>query len=221
MKIIKFIFFVLLAFSLIISCGIFIFLQTFDADQYLLKITKKVSIALGRPVSLGHLAVGLSSSGITLDAGPLTIADDPDFTLEPFITVDKVRSSLDLRSLVLQRKIHITKILLQSPEIHFIRDQEGDLNVRSLGKVLHPAVSLGGRSIPEKTAHFVEIPSSLHSVSNDDSVTVVIQDASVSFIDQNQGMPLDIWLSNINASLNNFSLSNSFRFIFNASLYSR
>jgi hypothetical protein len=50
--------------------------------------------------------------------------------------------------------------------------------------------------------------------------SIKIQDASVSFIDQNQGLLLDIWLTDINASLNDFSLTKPFRLTFDASLYS-
>ena len=134
MKIIRIIFFSLLALSLIACAGIFIFFETFDTDQYLPQITKKASLALGRPVSIGGVGLGFSLRGITLDAGPVTIADDSGFTTQPFIKVDRVRISLDLRPLILRREIHITDILLQSPQIHFIRSQEGNINVRSIGQ---------------------------------------------------------------------------------------
>ena len=134
MKIIRIILFSLLALGLIVCSGIFIFFETLDTGQYLPQITKKASIALGRPVSIGGVGLGLSLQGITLDAGPVTIADDPGFTTQPFIKVDRVRISLDLRPLILRRKIHITDILLQSPRIHLIRSQEGNFNVRSIGQ---------------------------------------------------------------------------------------
>ena len=134
MKIIRIILFCLLGLSLIACSGIFIFFQTFDTDQYLPQITNKVSLALGRPVSIGHVGLGISARGITLDAGPVTIADDSGFTTQSFVRIDRVRISLDLRSLILHREIHITDLILQSPQIHFIRSQEGNINVRSIGQ---------------------------------------------------------------------------------------
>ncbi len=232
MKIIRIIFFSLLALSLIAGTGIFIFFETFDTDQYLLQITKKASLALGRPVSIAGAGLGFSEQGITLDAGPLTIADDLDFTRQPFIKVDRVRISLDLRSLILRREIHITNILLQSPQIHFIRSQEGRINARSIGQasrsagdktaviaspspriIVPPAgliAILKGQAIPERT----------NFTKSKELGLLKIQDASISFIDQSHGRPLDIWLSNINASLNDFSLSKPFQLSFDASLYS-
>ncbi len=230
MKIIKIIFFSLLALSLIVCASVFIFFETFDTDQYLSQITKKVSLALGRQVSIGGVGLGFSEQGITLDAWPLTIADDRAFTTQPFIKVDRVRVSLDVRSLILQREIHITDILLQSPQIHFIRSQEGNFNARSIlqeGQFVYrhpdPSVILSaakdlnkinslkdssplGLRMTKEVLH--NSPFKEYAVFSAINIkSIKIQDASISFIDQSQGMPLDIWLLNINASLNDFSLS--------------
>jgi len=235
MKIIKIIFLSLLALGLIACTGIFIFFQTFDADQYLPQITKKASVVLGRPVSVKHVGLGLSSRGITLDAWPLTIADDPDFTSQPFIKVARVRVSLDLGSLIFHREIHITNILLQSPRIHFICSQEGNINVRTIGQASRrsggddAAVIAGsnvtGNSSTQGVQNTIAVKPSVPSkeraaFSNINIRSITIQDASISFIDQNQSMPLDIWLRNINVNLNGFSFSEPLRLTFDASLYS-
>jgi hypothetical protein len=220
MKIVRIIFFSLLALSLIACAGIFIFLGTFDTDQYLPQITTKASLVLGRPVSIGHVGLGFSLRGITLDAGPVTIADDLDFTTQPFIKVDRARISFDLRPLIFQREIHVTDILLQSPRIHFIRSLEGNINIRSIGKKsyslpLAPPMAglVVGKDRKGEEKSKGERP--LFPVLNIKSIE--IQDASISFIDQSQTMPLDIWLSNINANLDDFSLSKPFRLSFDAS----
>jgi len=219
MKIIKIIFFSFLALSLIVCTGIFIFSETFDTDQYLAQITKKASLALGRPVAIGHLGLGFSSRGITLDAGPLTIADDAAFTTQPFIKVDRVRISLDLRPLILRHEIHITDILFQSPQIHFIRSREGNINgpiqppgltnsTPGVGVVkINMSNATTGALGKEKASAFLATKQSFDTIKS-----IKIQDGSISFIDQSQGMPLDIWLSNINASL-----SKTLRLSFNAS----
>jgi uncharacterized protein involved in outer membrane biogenesis len=174
MKIIRITFFSLLALSLVVCTAIFIFFQTFDTDQYLPQIVQKASLALGRPVSIAGLGLGLSEQGITLDAGPLIVADDPAFTSQPFIKVDKVRLSLDLMSLIFQRKIHITEILLQSPQIHFIRSQDGNINARSIGNpvvIASPSSSViaspKGEAISDRTSNPVEIAASPSAPRND------------------------------------------------------
>jgi hypothetical protein len=223
MKIIRTIFFTLLALSLIVWASIFIFFKTFNTDQYLQQITKKASLALGRPVSITGVGLGFSLRGITLDAGPVTIADDPDFTTQPFIKVDRVRISLDLRALILRREIHITDVLLQSPQIHFIRSQEGNFNYSSVFaksettkqffSTVIPATSaaISQLSKPAKRQAGIQSPGVIASPSSSVIASeakqsliksIKIQDAAISFIDQSQDMPLDIWLSDINASLN-------------------
>ena len=228
MKVIRIIFFTLLAFVLIAGAGIFIFFETFDADQYLPEITRQASQVLGRPVSVGHVGLGLSRQGISLDAGPLIIADDLNFTKQPFITVDKVRVSLDLKPLILRREIHITTILLQSPQIHIIRSQDGNINVQSIGQksqstpsvILSEAKDLNKNNSLKDSSPLGLRMTAKETVSNSISKehvlfgdltvkSIKIQDASISFIDQSQTMPLDIWLTNISTNLNDVSLSPS------------
>jgi len=229
MKFIKIIFFSLLALALIACAGVFIFLQIFDTDQYLPQITQKASIALGRPVSIGHMGLGLSSRGLTLDAGPLTITDDKDFTAQPFIKINRVRVSLDLSALIFQHQIRISHILLQSPQIHFIRAEDGSINIHSIGHVDLPAgdqttVNAGTSSaipgqskvlMPGLTDEQLRVPvnTATHSSSQffNSMKYVEIQDAAISYIDQSQDMPLDIWLSNISATINGFSIDPSDR----------
>jgi len=225
MKIIKFTFISLLALILIISTAIFIFLQIFDTDQYLPQLNKKASLILGRPVSVGHLGLGLSRQGITLDAGPVAIADDPDFTSQPFVKIDMVHISLDLRALILKQKIHITNVLLQSPRIHFIRSVQGNFNVRSFVQASQTSQVSGVIASEAKQSFEKGISSSSDNAPQKENIkqafpdinSIRLQDASVSFIDQSQDMPLDIWLTNINASLKDFSLSKPFQFTFAAS----
>ncbi len=233
MRIIKVIFLSLLALVLVLGTGVFIFFQTFDTDQYLPQITRKAALALGRPVSIGHLWLGLSSRGITLDAGPLIIADDQDFTTQPFVKVDMVRISFDLKSLIFQRQIHITGILLQSPQIHFIRSQEGNINARTIGQAgqqpaLPTAGYAGDNTVLGNSGVSVSSGTGSPNVALKQRAvfpavnikSLKIRDASISFIDQSQGMPLDIWLSDINASLEGSSLLKPLRLSFDASLYS-
>jgi len=169
------------------------------------------------------VGLGFSEQGITLDAGPLTIADDTAFTSQPFIKVDRIRISLDPRALFLRREIHITNILLQSPQIHFIRSQEGSINARSFGQKSqkNPVILSPILVILSETKDLKKINSSRdssprfllsqESIGAQNDVKIQIQDASISFIDQNQTFPKDIWLTDTGASLNDFSLDLSKR----------
>lgn len=203
----------MLASILILSTGLFILFQTFNTDQYLSRITQKASLDLGRPVSVGHVGLGLSSQGIALDIGPVIIADDRDFTSQPFIKINRVRVSLNLRPLILQGEIHIKSILLQSPQFHFIRSQEGKFNVSSIGQK--------GQSAGDNTAVMANPssgviaseakPSQGGAAPPSEPLSIIIKDASISFIDQSQTMPLDVWLTGINAAMNGIYLDRSKR----------
>ena len=206
-----------------IACaGIFILFQTFDTDRFLPQFTQQASHVLGRPVSVEHVGLGLSSRGITLDAWPLIVADDPDFTSQPFIKIDRVRISLDLKLLILQGKVHISDILLQSPQIHFIRSEDGIINAHSIGQTgqIHSVIASarpakGGevnQSVDSK-----QITKAPTAFGKGSIRSIIIQDASISYIDQAQGMPMDVWLKDINARLNGFSLSTPLQLSFSAS----
>lgn len=221
MRIIKFIFISLLSFVLIAATAVFILFQTFDTDQFLPQITKKLTLALGRQVSITGVGLGLSSRGITLDAGPLTVADDAAFTTQPFIQVDRIRVSVDLKSLILQHKIQIRNILIQSPEIHFIRSQEGGFNVSSIfGKgiqtvgnnIMAKAPSVSSREVKSSEATKQSLNPSDNTIKS-----ITIQDAAISFIDQSQEAPKDVWLLNINARVNDFSPDKPFELSFEGS----
>jgi hypothetical protein len=230
MVIIRIILSCFLALVLITGTAVFIFFQVFDTDQYLPKVTEKASAAVGRPVSIGHLSLGLSTQGFTLDAGPVIIDDDPAFTQQPFIKIDRIRVSFNLGLLLVQHKMHVTGLLLQYPQIHFIRSQEGFLNVQSLGKAKASKVKTVPAAVSVTAVSPLKIPAVLPKMKISPAVEtsdifsnmdIRIQDGAVSFIDQSQAVPLDIWLNGINARLNGLSLSAPFRLSLEASLYSK
>ncbi len=223
MRFLRLLFSVLLALVLIASMGIFILFQTFDTDKYLSQFTQKATLALGRPVSIGHVGLGLSSqSGITLDLGPFKIMDDQGFTSQPFIQIDRVRVSLDLGSLIFRRDIRITGIGLESLRLHFIRARNGDLNARSIvqaNRFSGDAVKQGEGLHVAPVSNIPSVPKAGPGTKLNGIRLIKIQDAAVSFIDQNDHFPLDIWLTGIDLDLQNVSSTGSFPISFDASLY--
>jgi len=204
--------------------GIFILFQTFDTDQYLSQLTKKASFALGRPVSIGHVGLGLSpQAGITLDVGPVIIMDDPAFTTQPFIKVDRVRIGLDLGSLIFRREIRVTSIGLQSPQVHFIRSLEGEINIRSIVMAGHFSDDINkpnDGTVPGKDLDVITSPRSTHEAKLKGIGQFKVQDAALSLIDQNRSFPLDIWLTGIDAHGGDLLSPEPFSATFIASLYS-
>ncbi|MDE1921000.1 MAG: AsmA family protein [Candidatus Omnitrophica bacterium] len=239
MKIIRTILVSLLALMLVAATVLFIFFQTFDADQYFPRMAPKASRALGRTVVLGHMGLGLSLRGITVDAGPVTVADDPGFTTQPFIEVKRVRIGLNWWALIARRKIQITTILLQSPQIHFIINEQGDVNVHSFAQ---NGVLSGGEEWMLRSARYRHkgqpigesplkrafgLPSrpkehlNIHSEPSPAAspISIEIRDASISLIDQNPYVPLDIWLEGVDADVKGFSFSAPFVLSFGGCFY--
>jgi hypothetical protein len=216
MRIIKNVFLSLLALILIACAGVFIFLQVFDPSQYLTPFTQKASLLLARQVSIGHLGVGLSSQGMSIDAGPVIVADDPGFTSQPFVMIDRVRIVPDLSDLILHHEFRVKNVIIQSPQIHLIRSQEGIFNLSNLGqgnnRVQLPNIENQGVMASEAKALIPDIRRG--SQSRDDRgqpltiKSIAIRNLIISFIDQSADNPKDIWLSNTNISLDDFSFEN-------------
>jgi len=230
MRMLRIIFLCLTAAVLLFMSGLYIVVKSFDSSGFLSQIAQKASVRLGRTVSFGHLGVGLSSAGITFDLSPVTVSDDPSFTAQPFIKVDRVRAGVDLKSLIFHRKIHISGIILQSLQVHLIRSMGGDMNIRSMlssnrpaevtaadkaGLLQAPVAGTAGRIRISKPSWAQELPSSV------EAVPITIQNGSFSFIDQAAAMPLDIWLNDINAKLSGGSLTKPFDLSLDAALYSK
>ena len=211
MKIVRDVFLGVVFLALIVGVGVFIFLGTFGINSRLPQITLQVSKALARSVTIGHVGLAICRDGIALDVGPVVIADDADFTSQPFISVDRVRLGLDAIALISHRQIRITSILLRSPEIHIIRSDQGAMNFESIvSHAARPAALKPNNSFVESQERKTTVTASpLLYVKSIKSIK--IRQASVSFIDQNPAFPLDIWVSDINAGVDDFSLTKPFK----------
>ncbi len=201
----------LLSIALIATLLTVVFEKTSDLDAYVPALNKKFSKVLGRKVALGHLSLGLSLHGLALNAGPCVITDDPSFTLQPFMTIARVSTSLSLMSFILRREIRIYDILLLAPQVHMIRSQDGTFNVQSLGFHGPAAVSSGAGppAVPAAAVPPAALPHPARPPSPVviDSIYIKVRDASVSWIDLAQNIPTDVWLSNINADLSGLSFA--------------
>jgi AsmA protein len=95
-------------------------------------IENKLTAMLGRQVKLGDLSVSPLSS--TVDAQNLTIADDPQFSSEPFITAAVIHIGVQMRPLLLQRQILIESLEIEAPQIRLVRTANGAWNVFTLAR---------------------------------------------------------------------------------------
>src|ERR1700722_2575253 len=97
-----------------------------NADQFRPLLQTKLSEALGREVTLGSLQLSILSGAVT--ANDLAIADDPAFSKTPFVRAKSLAAGVDVMPLILSRKLNVTGITIQTPEIDLIQTQEGVWN---------------------------------------------------------------------------------------------
>lgn len=102
-----------------------------DADHFRPQVEQQATAALGRQVTIGKLKLALFSGGIT--AEKLSVADDPQFGREPFLTADSMNIGVDLHALIFQRKLNVKSFMLHAPTVHLVQNTKGDWNYATLG----------------------------------------------------------------------------------------
>jgi uncharacterized protein involved in outer membrane biogenesis len=95
-------------------------------------ILARASAALGRQVQVAQIKAQLGW-GVTADLSDVKIADDSDFSSQPFVSASDIYAKLDLMPL-LAKQIRISKVVLQQPQIRIVRNTDGQLNVSTIGK---------------------------------------------------------------------------------------
>ena len=113
-----------------------------DADEFRPTVEQQASHALGRQVTIGKLKMALFEGGVT--AQNLTIADDPKFSSEPFLTAASMKMGVDLKALIFSHKLSIESFAIHAPQLDLVENQSGHWNCGSLGSSSAQAPSPGG-----------------------------------------------------------------------------
>jgi len=99
-----------------------------DTSDYRHGVALWLSERLGRPTAIGDLSLSVIT-GPKIILKDLSIADDPDFSSEPFLTAREVVVSLRLMPL-LSGNVMVRAIVIKQPEVTII---EGDDTLLNLG----------------------------------------------------------------------------------------
>ena len=102
-----------------------------NADSFRTRIESTLSKSLGRKVTIGKLDLSVWTGGLV--AQQATVADDPQFSQEPFIQAESVKIGVEIFPLILHREIHIRSFSLQTPKIQLLRSSTGTWNYSSIG----------------------------------------------------------------------------------------
>jgi AsmA protein len=121
-----------------------------DVNRFRPEIEAKLSSALGREVTVGKLGLSLLSGSVRADN--IAIADDPKFETQPFITAKALKVGVELVPLVFSKRLMVTGIALDQPEITLLKAANGVWNFSSLGGPAAPqapAAEKPGGSTPQ------------------------------------------------------------------------
>ena len=111
-----------------------------DANQFRPRLEAELTKALARDVKLADLKLSILSGGVT--ATGLSIADDPAFSRSDFLSAKTLSVGVELQPLIFSKKLNVTGIEIDGPEISLIQSASGAWNFSSLG----------GKSSAPKTA---------------------------------------------------------------------
>ncbi len=102
-----------------------------NANQFRPMLESKLSQGLGREVKLGDLKFSVLSGGVT--ASDLSIADHPAYSKSPFLRAKSLTVSAEMWPFILSRKLHVTGITIDQPEIVLLQSAPGQWNFSNLG----------------------------------------------------------------------------------------
>jgi AsmA protein len=119
-----------------------------NVDNLRPKLESELTAALGRQVRVDNLSLSIFSGSVSADN--ISIADDPAFSTEPFVTAKSFRAAVEITPLIFSKALHVTGITLEEPQVLLLRGAGGTWNFSSIGggaaKQSAPPAELAGRS---------------------------------------------------------------------------
>lgn len=158
----------------------------------------RLSSALNRKVTLGHLSFSLFSGSLV--ASDVAISDDPAFSAVPFIKAKELRVGVEVSPLLFHHEVHITSLTIDSPSIQLIQNQAGKWNYSTIGGNTKRTSQQESTGIPDLTVARLQIKDGSASLS---SVPPTAR---------------PVVYSNVNLTVKNFAFSSNFPFDLSASL---
>src|ERR1019366_7179762 len=90
-----------------------------------------LSTALNREVKLGNLKFSLMAGEVTAD--DLSVAEDPAFAKPAFISAKSLNVGAEIWPFLMSRKLIVTYLTIDQPDIALVQAPSGDWNFSSLG----------------------------------------------------------------------------------------
>jgi AsmA protein len=100
-------------------------------------IESELSKTLGRNVKIGRLTLSILSGGAS--AAGFSISEDPSYGSGPFVSAKSMKIAVDVWLFLRKRRLNVTAITIEQPEISLRQSLSGDWNFSKLAADLSPA----------------------------------------------------------------------------------
>jgi AsmA protein len=118
-----------------------------NVDSFRPQVEAQLKTALGRDVKIGKLTLSIFAGHVT--AQDVTIADDPAFRKQAFVTTKSVAIEASIMALLTGGGLQVSSITLLEPQVTLIHDPGGKWNFSSLGAASpKPAAGAAKSSTP-------------------------------------------------------------------------
>src|SRR5260370_15887202 len=156
---------------------ILIFPYLFNVNQFRPTIEEHLQSSLGRRVVIGDLELSLIAGGIS--AKDISIADDPNYSLQPFLKAKSLDVGVELLPLIFSHSLHVNSATLREPELHLVRGSGGKCNTPSRRESPPKAASRNQRGHARKNAPPFEAPTPEAPAGNFSIATLRVSDGRV------------------------------------------
>lgn len=102
-----------------------------NVDTFRPNLEKSLSGSLNRQVQIGKLSASLFSGGAS--ASQISISDDPAFNKGPFLQASSLKVGVHLLPLIFSRRLEVTGITVQRPDVVLLKNAAGKWNFSTLG----------------------------------------------------------------------------------------
>lgn len=102
-----------------------------NVDEFRPTLQSELAGALGRGVTLGNLRLKILAGEVTAD--DLSVAEDPAFGKPAFLRAKSLHVGVKIWPFIFSRKLIVTDLNIDQPEIGLVQSPSGDWNFSSLG----------------------------------------------------------------------------------------
>ncbi len=209
MKILKIVVVSFILITVFVFIGLVVFVKTFDVNKYRSQIVAQISKTLGRSVEIGKISLRYSlSDGFNVALYQFEISDDPHFSQDNLFSVDEVTLNVNILKLITKHEIVVVNVLVKNPNMHFVRDNAGKVNVQAL------ASSVSSQKVEdgEQKSVSAQDASKAAELSFFSARHIRIQNATILYEDKSTQPVLAAAVDKLDLDIENFSFDKIFNY---------